>query len=227
MWLWQILDKTQKDQKNSVAPSEEPGVKAKYCAYPLYSTPPKVEQNTQSIPLVWPLDPHLTSLYIRSQLVLTQGASKQGTMFLVLIPHWCSRGPSKALPEFFVCPLINFYWLLRLTVWEGHKTIRNISLVLEGLVVQEARGTFCGGQKDIWDGSMQRCRTVGCTKVGVVRNGHPRKSAPRNENDVGWWQGKTEQKILMAGIKMTFVLKGMMKKWFSWSKSERRWLTLC
>ena len=38
------------------------------------------------------------------------GASK-GTCPLLLLPACCSRGPSKALPEFLVWPLVSFYCL--------------------------------------------------------------------------------------------------------------------
>ena len=36
--------------------------------------------------------------------------SKQGKL-LVFAPSSCSASPSKALPEFLICPLISFYWL--------------------------------------------------------------------------------------------------------------------
>ena len=37
----------------------------------------------------------------------------KGTCYLFSLPSCCSRGPSKALPEFFVWLLINFYILMR------------------------------------------------------------------------------------------------------------------
>lgn len=37
--------------------------------------------------------------------------SKLGCLLFSLPPTRCSRGPHRALPEFLVCPLINFYWL--------------------------------------------------------------------------------------------------------------------
>ena len=41
----------------------------------------------------------------------TQQGSKQGNLSLVLTPHCCSRNPNKALPEFLVWLVVNFYWL--------------------------------------------------------------------------------------------------------------------
>ena len=38
-----------------------------------------------------------------------QLVSQQGILLFVLPPLCCSRGPNKALPEFLVWPLINFY----------------------------------------------------------------------------------------------------------------------
>ena len=40
-----------------------------------------------------------------------QLGEEQGNLLFVLIPHCCSRGHNKALPEFLVWPLISFYRL--------------------------------------------------------------------------------------------------------------------
>ena len=37
--------------------------------------------------------------------------SEQGLLLLVLTTPYCITGPNRALPEFLVWPLINFYWL--------------------------------------------------------------------------------------------------------------------
>ena len=42
---------------------------------------------------------------------LSTSGSEQGNLLPVLAPLCYSRSPSKALPEFLVCSLINFYWL--------------------------------------------------------------------------------------------------------------------
>ena len=39
------------------------------------------------------------------------GASKQGSLLFVLTFSCCSRGPSEAMSEFVVWPLVNFCWL--------------------------------------------------------------------------------------------------------------------
>ena len=38
-----------------------------------------------------------------------RGASQLGSLLFVLTLPLCSKGPNKALPEFLVWPLINFY----------------------------------------------------------------------------------------------------------------------
>ena len=70
-------------------------------------------QTTSATPLPQPLDTPLPSPPIRNQLAPSRWVSKQGNLLLVFDLHCCSRGPNKALPEFLVWPLINFYWLRR------------------------------------------------------------------------------------------------------------------
>ena len=48
---------------------------------------------------------------------------EQGNMLFVLAPSCCSRGPSKALPEFLIWPPINFYWSRRPRTLVGNRTI--------------------------------------------------------------------------------------------------------
>ena len=68
-------------------------------------------QTISAAPLAWLLDPPLPSPRIRNQLPPPWGASEQGNLLLVLAPLCCSKGPRKAVPEFLVWPLVNFYWL--------------------------------------------------------------------------------------------------------------------
>ena len=89
------------------------GAKAGYCACPLHTTSPKGWANHLS---------HRSSRTPGHTLTLTpckeqarpstpwpQGASQQGNLLFVLTPPCCRKGPNKALPEFLVWPLINFY----------------------------------------------------------------------------------------------------------------------
>ena len=52
--------------------------------------------------------------------------SEQGNLLLVFAPHCWSRGPSKALLEFFIWLLVNFYLLRRPRTLIGNKmTLRS------------------------------------------------------------------------------------------------------
>ena len=69
-----------------------------------------------------PSDPWTDPLLcIRNQLITTHPAphpstshhqqASKGSCCLFLLPSCCRRGHGKALPEFLVWPLVNFYWL--------------------------------------------------------------------------------------------------------------------
>ena len=99
--LGQILDKRYKETKTPLVTSKEPEAKVGYCTCPLHikgwanhlSHPSSLTPGTNSCPS-------------------SEHASK-GNCYLFLLPHCCWKGPNKALPEFPVLPLINFYWLRR------------------------------------------------------------------------------------------------------------------
>ena len=90
------------------------GAKAGYCARPLHTTPPKGWADHLSHPasLTPGHTPTLTP-YKEPALPHSRGASKEGNLLLVPTPHCCSRSSNRALSEFLVWPLINFYLLTR------------------------------------------------------------------------------------------------------------------
>ena len=100
-------DKIQ-NTKNPTVTSEMPRAKAGYSAWCLHTALPRGWADHLSRPL----DPPLSSPCIRNQLAPPSG-SEQGNLLLVFTHSCCSMSPSKALPEFLVWPLINFYWLRR------------------------------------------------------------------------------------------------------------------
>ena len=116
--LGQIMDKKiQKDKnKKPTATSEEPGAKAGYCACPLHTPPPKGWVKHLSQPSGLTPGPSPTLTPCNEPAHSPQRASK-GTCCLFSLSHppdpRCSRDPNKALPEFLVWPLINFYLLRR------------------------------------------------------------------------------------------------------------------
>ena len=98
--LWTIR---YKKTENPTAASKLSGAKAGYCAWFLHTTPPRGWANYLS----HPSGPNPPSTHLRDQL----SGSEQGNLLLVFAPSCCSLSPSKALPEFLIWPLVNFYWL--------------------------------------------------------------------------------------------------------------------
>ena len=95
-----------------------------HCKYILYhlnqgspSTPPEGRANHLSYSSG--LNPGHTPTPCKEWAWPPEWVSAQGNSLLVLAPTCCSRGPSKALPEFLVWPLVDFYWL-RKTKNPGH-----------------------------------------------------------------------------------------------------------
>ena len=65
----------------------------------------------------------------------TPSASKQGNLLLVFAPPappHCIKGPSKALPEFLIWPLTNFYWLRKPRTLVGSKLIISVLVLSFG-----------------------------------------------------------------------------------------------
>nr|XP_030719679.1 uncharacterized protein LOC115857032 [Globicephala melas] len=91
------------EQKNRVS-----GAKAGSCACPLHSPPPEGEADQLSHPSsVTPgHTPTLTSYKEPARPPPPPLWSEKGNLLLFLTPSCCSRGPSKALPEFLVWPLL-------------------------------------------------------------------------------------------------------------------------
>ena len=113
--LGQIMDKKiQKDQKSPTANSEEPGEKQGPGSksrvlhmHPAHTTTKGVGKPPK--PPLWP------DLWTRPYPHPIEGSSssslgsKEGNLLLVFTPSCCHRSPNKALPEFLVWPLTNFY----------------------------------------------------------------------------------------------------------------------
>ena len=89
-----------KKTKHPAATSEEPGAKAGDRPYPLHTPPPKGWVDHLNHPSSPPPDAPLPSPHSRNKLAAPREMTK-GTC--------CSTRSNKALPEFPVCPLINFY----------------------------------------------------------------------------------------------------------------------
>ena len=128
MQLGQILDKRYKETKKPIChflrawnKKAESGAKAGYCTCPLarnttegVGRPPKPRLQPR------PRDTPLPSPQVRNQLTTTSSewgvgvereASKQENLLIVLTRPCYSRDLNKALPEFLLWPLINFYCL--------------------------------------------------------------------------------------------------------------------
>ena len=108
--LRQILDKRDQE-KYPTATFEEPRAKAGYCARPLHTTPPKGWAKHLSHPS-GPIPGRtatLTPYKEQAPAPSPQGKASKGACCLFSLPPCCSRGPPKALPDFPVWPLINFY----------------------------------------------------------------------------------------------------------------------
>ena len=108
--LGQFLDKRYTETKKPNCHFEEAETKAEYCACLLHSMPPEGWASRLCHPSSHPLNTSPPSPRMR-KLYPTQGGSKQGNLLFILTPLCCSRGSSKALPEFLVWLLVNFYWL--------------------------------------------------------------------------------------------------------------------
>ena len=134
--LGQIMNnKTENKNKNPAATSEEPGAKVVYCTRPQHTMGKTPKTPLQRNTLL--LSPH-----IRNQLAPPQRASKQGNLlFVFALPCW-SRDSNKALPEFLIWPLINFYWLRRPRILAGNKRKKSsktntVTFNLKELVIEE------------------------------------------------------------------------------------------
>lgn len=101
----------QRDQKTQLPLLKSPEKKQGTAHSPLHMTSPKGWANHLSHPFgLTPGHTPTFTPYKEQAHPLTQGASKQrADLLCVLTPPYCSRGPSKGLPEFLVWPLIDFY----------------------------------------------------------------------------------------------------------------------
>ena len=102
------------------------GAKAGYCAWSL---------NWHHLGVGRPSKPSLQShSWIHSPLTLCKrkarppSGSEQGNSLLVFTPLCCSKSPSKALPEFPVWSLINFYWLRSPRTLVGNRNTGHLTL---------------------------------------------------------------------------------------------------
>ena len=86
------------------------GAKAGYWACPLHSPRPERWAKHESY-LSSPTPGHTPTLPPCKEPAHSPSASEQTREGVVLAPSCGSRGPNKALPEFLLWPLVNFYWL--------------------------------------------------------------------------------------------------------------------
>lgn len=96
--------------KKPAATFEVPGAKAGYCTRPLHTTLPKGWTNHLNQPSVL-IPGHTPTLIPYKEPAWPPLESKPGKLLLVFMPSSGPRSPNKALPEFPVQPLINFYGL--------------------------------------------------------------------------------------------------------------------
>ena len=99
-----------KKSKNPAATSEVSGAKAGYCAWSLHTARPRgwADHPRHSFCPTHGSAPTRTPF---KGSACPSSGSKQGNLLLVFIPSCCSTSPNKALSEFLVWPLINFYCL--------------------------------------------------------------------------------------------------------------------
>ena len=110
MQSWQLNNQIQKGP-NPTASSEAPETKARYFEWSLHRAP---QNGARRPPRPW--------------LAFTSpppgSGREQGNMFLVFL-HWYNRtSTGKALPEFLIWPLVNFYWLKGKKKKVMHKNVR-------------------------------------------------------------------------------------------------------
>ena len=124
MQLDQILDPQNSKTKKSSwqlwgawSKNRASGAKAEYGTHPLHSTPPRGWADHPSHPHPHPIQ--------ETSLPYHQGSCKQGKWASVLTTHCGCRGPRKALPEFLVWPLANFY-----SLGKAKNPVSNKSIIL-------------------------------------------------------------------------------------------------
>lgn len=88
--------------------------KAGYCNFPCTQHQETHRQTTWASPIAWPLPRPLSSFHVRNQHATLPPRPMANNRPCYLF--CCSRNPNKALPEFLVCPLINFCWLRKAKV---------------------------------------------------------------------------------------------------------------
>ena len=115
--------------------------------------------------------------------------NEQGNLLLVFVPPCGSRGPNKALPEFLVWPLINFFWLrrprslisIRIT-WETLQSSEIFPTNVRFLVKWEWRDHFLAWE--VWTGLNSRAvreasekeQLAGRQKVLIIEEGQEGQS---------------------------------------------------
>ena len=115
--LGQILDQEIKRRpKKPTATSEEPGTKTgcRSKSRVLRMPPALSTTNGWAEHLSHPSGPtpgHTPTLTPHKEPACPPSGSEQGNLLLVFAPSCGGRGPNKALPEFLIWPLVNFYWL--------------------------------------------------------------------------------------------------------------------
>ena len=136
----QIMDeRIQEGQKSQLpllkSPEQKQGVgsKSRVLRMPPAHTTTKGVGKPPKLPLLRPTPgpaPTLTAYKesARPHLHPPQGANEQGNLLFVFAPSCCSRGPRKALPEFLVWHLSNFYRLRRPRTLVGNRWMQHQAL---------------------------------------------------------------------------------------------------
>ena len=120
--LGQIMNnKIQKDP-NSTSTSEVSRAKAGYCPWSLHTAPPRrwADHLNPSSGQSHPPSPHSAHLRNKLNFCLGEWTKESVTCFLSLLR------PNKALPQFLIWPLINFYWLKNSTTQVGNTLTYNL-----------------------------------------------------------------------------------------------------
>ena len=107
--LGQIMDnKIQKDQKPNCH-FWRAGSKSRVVLKARHTSPPMKWANHLSLPS-GPTHGYAATLCPHKEPTHPSSGSKEENLLLVFALPCCSRGPNKALPRFFIWPLISFYW---------------------------------------------------------------------------------------------------------------------
>lgn len=124
--IWGKFWTRYKKTKKPTATSEDLRGKAGRCAWTLHTAPPRGWKDHLSHPTgPTPRSVPILILYKESAHAPTHTVSEKGKVLLSFALSWCSRSPNNDLPEFPVCPLVNFYLLMRPRTLVGNSSSKS------------------------------------------------------------------------------------------------------